>query len=148
VASRPLETIFVNGTQVPSNPLVNYAVPAGPVQLRFEVTDTAGTWIEERTVTLLPGEQRNLGRIFLTPPRGEPASETAYLALGTQPLATIFLNGERTPSNPLVNFAVPAGTVRLRFEVTDTTGTWTQALTVTLSPSERRNLGRILLVRP
>ena len=147
VASRPLATIFVNGKKVPSNPLVNYTVPAGPVELRFEVTDTAGTWTQELTVTLSPGEQRNLGRVSLMPPQPEPVAN-AYLTLGTQPLATIFLNGERAPSNPLVNFAVPAGPVRLRFEVTDTTGTWTQELTFTLSPSERRNLGRILLVRP
>jgi hypothetical protein len=140
VGSRPLATIFVNEERARSNPLVNYPLPAGPVRLRFQVTDTTGTWVQELTVTLSPGEQRNLGRISLVRP-------VAYLTVGSRPLATIFVNGERVSSNPIVKYAVPAGPVRLRFEVTDTTGTWAQELTVTLSPGEQRNLGRISLVR-
>lgn len=140
-------TIIVNGERVSSNPVVDYRVPAGIVRLRFEVTDTTGTWAQDATLTLSSNERRNVGRIPLVRPTPRPAIEVGYLTLGTQPLATIFVNGEKVTSNPLVNHAVPAGQIRLRFEVTDSTGTWAQETTVTVSPGERLNLGRITLIR-
>ena len=145
--SQPLATIFVNDGRVPSNPLLDYAVPAGPVRLRFEVRDAIGTWSEEMTVNLSPGEHRNLGRLSLNRAVPSAAVTVAYLTVGTLPLATIFVNDHRAPSDPIVNYVVPAGPVRLRFVVPDSSGTWTQQITITLAPGEHRNLGRLQLVR-
>ena len=147
VGSLAPATIFVNGQRSSSNPIINHSVQPGLVHLRFEVTDTTGTWTKDTTVTLTAGEERNVGRLSLTRPAPKPTVEIGYLSVGTRPLATIFINGERIESNPLIGLAVRTGPIHLRFEVTDSTGTWSQELTLTLSPNERRNLGRITLVR-
>ncbi len=148
VGTSPLAAIFVNGNRTSSNPLVNYEVPPGAVSLRFEIVDATGTWAEERVLTLSPGEHRNLGRLALARSNLRSPAAVAHLTVGTRPLARISVNGKRVPANPLIDYPVPAGLVRLRFEVANVNGAWVQELTITLSPGEQRNLGRIQLVRP
>jgi hypothetical protein len=58
------------------------------------------------------------------------------------------INGRAAPGNPVSDFEVPSGTVRIRFTVTDSTGSWSVERTFQLAPGERRNLGRIALTRP
>jgi len=146
VGTRPLATIFVNGERVSSNPLLKYEVPAGRVQLRFVVTDTNGTWTKDRTVTLAPGEHRNIGRVALVQSPVQTAGH-AYLTVGTRPLAKIVVNGHPVGMNPILDYEVPAGVVHLRFEVADAGGTWVHERTIVLSDRERRNMGRIVLDR-
>jgi len=78
-----------------------------------------------------------------------PAQPTVgYLSLGTQPRSTIHVNGTPAPRYPLVNFQVPAGRVRLRFQVVDSTGLWWgQDREVTVGPGDTVRLGFIRLVR-
>ncbi|OLC08816.1 MAG: hypothetical protein AUH42_00485 [Gemmatimonadetes bacterium 13_1_40CM_70_11] len=64
VGSRPLAEIRING-RITSNPVANSEVPSGEVRIHFEVTDASGRWTVDTTVTLAPGEHRNLGRIPL-----------------------------------------------------------------------------------
>ena len=64
VGSRPLATLTVNGRPVP-NPASRHEVPAGPVRLHFVLSDSAGIWSFDTTVTVAAGESRNLGRIPL-----------------------------------------------------------------------------------
>ncbi len=64
VGSRPLSTVTINGRPVP-NPVARFEVPAGVVRLHFVVTDTSGIWSVDTSVTVAPGEARNLGRVPL-----------------------------------------------------------------------------------
>jgi len=87
-------------------------------------------------------------------PAGQPTAATstqaavAYISLGTQPVSTIYVNGVAKGSR-LVNLEVPAGTVRLRFQVQDSTGIWwAQDRDVTVAAGERKVLGYLRLVRP
>jgi hypothetical protein len=87
------------------------------------------------------------------PPAQRPAApaaavEVGYITVGSLPLAPLTINGRAAPSNPVTNYAVPAGTVRLHFAVTDSSGQWTYDTTVAVAPRERRTIGRIRLVRP
>ena len=71
---------------------------------------------------------------------------TAFISVGSRPLATLTVNG-RTVPNPASRHEVPAGPVRLHFVVSDSTGIWSFDTTVTVVAGESRNLGRIPLVR-
>jgi hypothetical protein len=148
VATHPLATILVNGERMESNPVINHVVRPGPVRLQFEVNDnSAGRWQDEMVLEITPGEHRNLGRIALTRPAPAAVTETAFLTVGTRPLSVIYVNGERAQGNPLVNYEVPAGSVQLRFEVSNEGLTWYDELEVTLTAGNRRNLGRLYLER-
>jgi serine/threonine protein kinase len=83
------------------------------------------------------------------PAQAAPATAAVgHLYLGTNPVSTIYVNGVAKGSR-LVNVEVPAGTVRLRFQVTDSTGVWwAQDLVVTVAPGETKNLRYVKLVRP
>jgi serine/threonine protein kinase len=84
-----------------------------------------------------------------TPPQAAPATPAVgYLSLGTQPVSTIFVNGTPKGSR-LANLEVPAGAVRLRFQVQDSSGIWwAQDREITVAPGERKVLGYVRLVRP
>ncbi len=76
------------------------------------------------------------------------AAAVGYLTVGTQPVSTIYVNGVAKGSR-LVNLEVPAGTVRLRFQVQDSTGMWwAQDRDVSVAAGERKVLGYLRLVRP
>jgi len=64
VGSTPLAAMTINGRPVSSNPVSDYEVPAGRVQLRFQVTDSSGVWFMDTSVVVTSG-RRNLGRIRL-----------------------------------------------------------------------------------
>jgi len=83
-----------------------------------------------------------------TAPAPQPTapSGTAYITVGSRPLATLTVNGRPVP-NPASRYEVPAGPVRLHFVVTDSTGIWSFDTAVTVTAGEVRNLGRIPLVR-
>ncbi len=83
------------------------------------------------------------------PSQAAPAAAgVGYLFLGTQPVSTIYVNGVARGSR-LANLEVPAGTVKLRFQVQDSTGIWwAQDREVTVAPGESKRLGYIRLVRP
>jgi len=68
VGSRPQSSIAVNGRPQQGNPATNVEVPGGRVIIRFTVTDSSGSWYDERTFDILPGERKNLGRIQLRRP--------------------------------------------------------------------------------
>jgi hypothetical protein len=74
------------------------------------------------------------------------AANTAFITVGSRPLATLTVNGRSVP-NPASRHEVPAGPVRLHFVVSDSTGIWSFDTTVTVVAGESRNLGRIPLVR-
>jgi serine/threonine-protein kinase len=84
------------------------------------------------------------------PPAAGPAQPTmAYISLGTQPRSTIYVNGQPAPRYPLVNFAVPPGLVRLRFQVTDSSGIWwARDRAITVPAGDTMRLGFIRLERP
>ena len=79
---------------------------------------------------------------------GPVAPAVGYLYLGTQPVSTIYVNG--VPKGPVLrNVEVPAGTVRLRFQVQDASGMWwAPDLVVTIGAGETKKLGFLKLVRP
>jgi serine/threonine-protein kinase len=88
------------------------------------------------------------------PPTAAPATRTAaeptgaaYLSVESEPKSSIYINDEAVPFNPVQDFRVPAGEVRLRFYVTDGAGTWSYDTTVTVAAGQHRNLGRIALAR-
>jgi serine/threonine protein kinase len=68
VGSRPLSSISINGRPQQGNPVSNVEVPAGAVIIRFTVTDSSGSWSDERTFDIAPGERKNLRRIELRRP--------------------------------------------------------------------------------
>jgi len=87
------------------------------------------------------------------PPPAAAQAESArpavgYITVGTRPVSTIYING--TARGPrLVNVEVPAGTVRLRFQVQDSTGIWwARDLDVTVAAGEHKMLSYLTLVRP
>ena len=78
-----------------------------------------------------------------------PPVEVGFITVGSRPSqAVMTINGRATPSNPITNYQVPAGTVRLHFDVSDSLGRWSYDTTIAVAPRERRNIGRIQLVRP
>jgi serine/threonine protein kinase len=83
------------------------------------------------------------------PAQAAPATPAVgHLFLGTQPVSTIYVNGVPRGSR-LVNLEVPAGTLRLRFQVQDSTGIWwARDTVVTVAPGETKNLRYVKLVRP
>jgi serine/threonine protein kinase len=85
-----------------------------------------------------------------TPSRAPRTADTVgYLSVGTLPPSRIFVNGRPATGNPLVRFAVPAGEVRLSFQVTDSIwGTWwADDRVVTVELGQHVNLRRIALTR-
>jgi hypothetical protein len=81
-------------------------------------------------------------------PAGAAQAAVGYITVGTRPVSTIYVNGVAKGSR-LVNLEVPAGSVRLRFQVQDSTGMWwAQDREVTVAAGERKVLGYIQLVRP
>jgi serine/threonine-protein kinase len=89
------------------------------------------------------------------PPVAAPAaaapvpSGTAFISLGTNPRSIIYVNGQAAPRYPLVNFPVPAGRLRLRFQVADSSGLWwAQDRDLTVGGGDTVRLGFIRLVKP
>ena len=80
-----------------------------------------------------------------------PASGTARITIGSLPAtATMFINGQPMPRNPMRDYEVPAGAVTVRFVATDsTTGvSWERSFTYTVQSGESRSFGRVTLTRP
>jgi len=72
----------------------------------------------------------------------------AYITLGSRPLSAISINGKPMAVNPVVNYELPAGMVRIHFVVTDSAGVaWSHDTTVTLASGEHRNLHYVQLAR-
>ena len=92
-----------------------------------------------------PVQQQGLPTAAQPSQAGTPGL-TAFISVGSRPLATLTVNGQSVP-NPASRYQVPAGPVRLHFVVTDSTGIWPFDTTVTVAAGESRNLGRIPLVR-
>jgi len=85
------------------------------------------------------------------PPAQPPAATgTARITIGSMPAtATMYINSQPMPRNPMRDYEVPAGTVTIRFVVTDSTGaSWEQTITRSVQAGETRNFGRIPLTRP
>lgn len=83
------------------------------------------------------------------PPTAAPVSSVGYVTVGSVPQGAIFINGRLMPSNPVVAYPVPIGSVRLRFEAPDANGaTLERELTVNVGPSDTLNLGRVRLGSP
>ncbi len=72
----------------------------------------------------------------------------AYITMGSRPNAAMTINGRPVAANPVTNYEVPAGLVRVRFQVTDSAGIWTVDTSFTVAAGERRNFGRVPLRRP
>jgi hypothetical protein len=80
---------------------------------------------------------------------GPAAPATGCLSVGTRPPSTIYVSG--TPRGQMLrNVTVPAGTVRLTFQVSDSTGVWwARPREVTVAAGTSCTvLGFIPLVRP
>jgi hypothetical protein len=75
---------------------------------------------------------------------------TGFITVASSPAsATIIINGQTQQRNPVRDFVVLAGTVTIRFLVTDTTGaTWSQETSCVVAAGEHKNCGRIPLRRP
>ena len=83
------------------------------------------------------------------PPEPSPAvSTTARITVGSRPSGAMWINGRPSATNPVSDYEVPAGPVRLRFTVTDSAGIWTVDTTVVVAPGETRTFGYIRLRRP
>jgi serine/threonine protein kinase len=77
------------------------------------------------------------------------SAATAWVTIGTNPQASIFINETPVPTNPVINWPVKAGQVFLRFEVLDaSSGVWTRDMTVNVAAGDTLNLRRIRLTRP
>jgi serine/threonine protein kinase len=72
----------------------------------------------------------------------------ALITVASRPSSAITINGKPVPGNPVADFEVPSGRVLIRFQVTDTAGVWSVDTVITVTPGERKNLGRIVLRRP
>jgi hypothetical protein len=85
------------------------------------------------------------------PQPAAPAAAVGFIRVASNPAtAQIFVNDRPQNGNPLRDFVeVPAGTVRIRFVVTDpvTGQTWSQEATCQVAPGERKSCGRIDLRR-
>ena len=83
------------------------------------------------------------------PPTQSTAAAVGYLTVGTVPRSRIFVNGRAATGSPLIRFEVPAGEVRLSFQVTDSVfGTWwADDTVVTVRRDQHLNLRRISLTR-
>lgn len=110
--------------------------PDTPVQLATRPDSTP------LTVAARPTPRRDSTKTTVAP------VEIGFITVGSRPLAAMTINGKAAPSNPITNYQVAAGTVRLHFELTDSLGRWAYDTTIAVAPRERRNLGRIHLVRP
>ncbi|HET7789563.1 MAG TPA: protein kinase [Gemmatimonadales bacterium] len=115
------------------------------------------------TIAPRPGPARNPAdstpphpRVLITTPpadsnrpalRGAAPAPRAYLTVGSVPFARMTVNGAATPGNPVANFPVMAGPVRIHFQLPDSLGGWSFDTTVTLRGGQRVNLGRIRLTR-
>jgi len=84
-----------------------------------------------------------------TPLQPSPAApSTARITVGSRPGGAMWINGRPAATNPVTDYEVPAGTVRLRFTVSDSTGFWTVDTTVVVGPGDNRRLGYLRLRRP
>jgi serine/threonine protein kinase len=99
-----------------------------------------------RSVTQTKRPARDTTR-RIVPPVSPPVG-LARITVGSRPISAISVNGRPVPSNPVLNLEVPSGRVTIRFQVTDSTGVWSVDTTLTVSPGETRNLGRVQLKRP
>ena len=78
-------------------------------------------------------------------------SATARITIGSLPAtATMFINGQPMPRNPMRDYEVPAGAVTVRFVATDsaTGASWERSFTYTVQGGESRSFGRVTLTRP
>ena len=123
--------------------------PAGPVATQERAPQRAEP---QAAPARQPAEQPTQRQP--APPTSEPANRTAaaptgvaYISVGSLPQSSIYINGRPVPFNPVQDFRVPAGEVRVRFTVTDGAGTWSYDTTVTVAVGEHRNLLRIALAR-
>ena len=79
-------------------------------------------------------------------PAGRPPPST--LTVGSRPAAVIYVNGVRQPSYPVRALTVPSGQIHIRFEVSDSGGTWTYDTTLSARPGEHVQPGFVRLRRP
>jgi serine/threonine-protein kinase len=82
------------------------------------------------------------------PPAAAAPAGNGFITVGSRPQATIAINGRAVSGNPVNDAEVPAGAVRVRFTVTDSTGVWTVEKSYVVEPGEHKRLGRIQLTRP
>ena len=76
------------------------------------------------------------------------AELSSTISLGSRPLAAMTINGRPVIGNPVANYKVPAGPVRVRFTVNDSSGVWVVDTTLSAEAGRTRNFGRIPLRRP
>ena len=81
-----------------------------------------------------------------TPP--SPTGEVGYVTGGSNPSGVMYLNGQRQPGSSAFGVAVPAGLVRLRFVITDSTGSFNCDTTLAVAPGARVAFGRVRCNRP
>jgi TolB-like protein len=74
--------------------------------------------------------------------------QAALITLGSRPLAAMTINGRPVRGNPVANYRVRAGRIRVQFRVTDSSGVWVADTVLTAGPGQTRNFGRIPLRRP
>ncbi len=78
-----------------------------------------------------------------------PASGPAWITVGSRPNVPIQINGQSVPGNPVINYEVTSGRVRLRFMLTDSAGVSTPWDTVvTVTAGQRLSLGYLQPRRP
>jgi serine/threonine-protein kinase len=81
-----------------------------------------------------------------TPPA---AAATGTISLFTNPRSAVYIGSQPVGRYPVLNYQVPAGTLRLRFQVSDSTGLWwARDVVVQVAPGEVKRLGTITLERP
>lgn len=79
-----------------------------------------------------------------------PAAATARITIGSLPAtATMYINGQPVARNPVSNYEVPAGSVTVRFVVTDSTSgaSWERTFTYNVPAGETLRVGRVTLKR-
>lgn len=87
--------------------------------------------------------------VVSAPPADAPDRGTAWVTVGTNPQATIYINDDAVPSNPVRNYPVPAGVVWLRFQVVDSAAnSWRRDTVLTVKAGDTLNLRRLRLTRP
>jgi hypothetical protein len=113
--------------------------------VRTVTQDSDSSIVGSASGGLQPAASESLGSLRQTTRPGPTGS--AFITVGSSPVAAMFINGLRMASNPVVDYQVPAGLVDVVFEVRDAAGSWSFDTIVTVRSGERLNLGRLRLVR-
>jgi len=139
---------------------------------RRHTVSVARTGFETWTSSVTPvAGQRTTVSVTMQPSAGAPAVQpqpavaqpqptpvpvapsvaaTGFVTVASSPAsATIIINGQAQQRNPVRDFVVPAGTVTIRFLVTDSTtgATWSQETSCVVAAGEHKNCGRTTLRR-